>query len=193
VLAERPVWVAVGAFEEPLPEPAGVVIDPSTGLPVPFMDPITEPRSPFMDTLQVVVDSGADPVNLLVMRRTVMEEISQVSFLIGPLELDPARGHAVIQFVDELGNPLPDLRLIFPTPDNVGVAYDVGEIYGDSQLETSTRGTVVLLNVPAAPYPGVLTNVVVETSSTPVQQFRPVVRVATESVTVLTVELDVTP
>jgi hypothetical protein len=168
VLVDDAVWVAVGAFDDP-------------------------PSDPFMDTLQVANLSNAQPLSLVVVRRTVMEEIAQVSFLTNPLELDPGRGHAIVSFVDELGVPISGLRLVFPAPEDVGVAYDAGDIYADAQLETSTRGTVVLLNLPAARYPGVVTNVVAELASLPMQQFRANLRVAAGSVTVLTVELDLSP
>jgi hypothetical protein len=169
VLADDAVWVAVGAFDDP-------------------------PSDPFMDTLQLATTAAADPVSLVVVRRTVMEEIARVSFLLNPLELDPRRGHAIVTFVDELRVPISGLRLVFPAPEDVGVAYDAGDIYSDAQLETSTRGTVVLLNLPAAGYPGVVTNVVAELPLLlPDQQFRANLRVAAGSVTVLTVELDLSP
>jgi hypothetical protein len=165
VLSETAGWAAVGAFTEP-------------------------PTEPFMDTLQSVDTAAEEPVTLLVMRRSVMEEIAITSFFNAPLELDPNRGHALLTFVDELENPLPGVRLTFPSPNDVGVAYDTGDIYSDAEIETSVRGTVALLNLAAAEYPGSLTSIVAELPSLPDRQFRAGLRVAASSVTVLTVVLD---
>ena len=165
VLSETAGWAAVGAFTDP-------------------------PTEPFMDTLQGVDTAAGDAVTLLVMRRSVVEEIALTSFFTTPLELDPTRGHAILTFVDELGNPLPGVRLTFPSPADVGIAYDSGDIYSDAEIETSVRGTVVLLNLAAAAYPGSLSSVVAELTTLPDRQFRPGFRIAAASVTVLTVEID---
>jgi hypothetical protein len=37
-------------------------------------------------------------------------------------------------------------------------------VYSDQQTETSARGTLVLLNVPASPYPGAVTSVAIQVS-----------------------------
>ncbi|HKO93872.1 MAG TPA: hypothetical protein VJU61_22115, partial [Polyangiaceae bacterium] len=168
VLSETAGWAAVGAFTDP-------------------------PTEPFMDTLQGVDTAAEAPVTLLVMPRAVMDDIALTSFFTTPLELDPNRGHAILTFVDELGNPLPGVRLTFPSPDDVGIAYDAGDIYSDAEIETSVRGTVVLLNLAAATYPGSLSSVVAELPTLPDRQFRPGFRVAASSVTLLTVELDLSP
>jgi hypothetical protein len=165
VLSETTGWAAVGAFAEP-------------------------PAEPFMDTLQSVDTAAGEAVSLRVMRRSVMEEIALTSFFLTPLELDPNRGHALLTFVDDLGTPLSGVRLTFPSPDDVGVAYDTGDIYSDAEIETSVRGTVALVNLAAAAYPGSLTSIVAELSSQPDRQFRAGLRVAASSVTVLTVVLD---
>ena len=165
VVSETAGWAAVGAFTDP-------------------------PTEPFMDTLQGVDTAAGEAVSLLVMRRSVLEEVALTSFFTTPLELDPTRGHAILTFVDELGNPLPGVRLTFPSPEDVGIAYDSGQIYSDAEVETSVRGTVVLLNLAAAAYPGSLTSVVAELPTLPDRQFRPGFRVAAASVTLLTVEID---
>ena len=146
-----------------------------------------------MDTLQSVDSAAEKAVTLLVMRRSVMEEIALTSFFNAPLELDPNRGHALLTFVDDLGTPLSGVRLTFPSPDDVGVAYDTGDIYSDAEIQTSVRGTVALLNLAAATYPGSLTSIVAELRSQPDRQFRAGLRVAASSVTVLTVVLDLSP
>lgn len=152
----------------------------------------TDPGTPglFMDTLQIVDAASAQAVELSAMRRSVMDQIAVSSFLNEPIELDPARGHAIIRFVDEGGNPVPDLRVVFPTLDSADIAYDAGEIYSETLSETSTRGTVALFNLVAPEYPGGVANVVVEIASPTPRQFSPSVRVASAAVTVLTVELE---
>lgn len=162
------VWVAVGTFT----------------------DSTTET---FMDTLQVVDTTVEGAVELVIMRRSVLEELISSTFFDEPIELDPARGHVILRCVDELGNPIPGLSVVSPSAEVADVAYDAGDIYSDVMGETSTRGTVALMNLPAADYPGGLTTVVLELSSMPVVQFRPNVRVASDSVTVLTVALDLAP
>lgn len=148
---------------------------------------------PFLDTLQVVDSAAGQAVELLVMRRSVMEELTISSFLNEPVELDPARGHAFIRFVDEVGNPVPGLSLVFPTIESADIAYDAGDIYSDAASETSTRGTIALLNLVAPDYPGGVANLVIEIASPTVRQLSEVFRVARGSVTLHTVKLDLDP
>lgn len=162
------VWAAVGTFARP-------------------------PAPPFVDTIQLVDTSVAEPVELVVMRRSALETLALSSFFAEPVELDFDRGHAIIRFVDDEGAPVPGLSVVFPAPEDADIAYDAGEIYSDLSFETSTRGTIALINMAAAAYPGGPANLVVELASTPVVQFRPNVRLVSGAVTVLTVELDLEP
>lgn len=148
---------------------------------------------PFIDTLQIVDSAAGEAVELVAMRRSVMEELSISSFLNEPVELDLARGHALIRFVDADGEPVPGLSLVFPTSDSADIAFDTGDIYSDGVTETSTRGTIALLNLIAPAYPGGSSNVVVELAAPTVTQFSSTFRVASGAVTVFTVELDLTP
>ena len=156
VSANDVLWVAVGAFDDP-------------------------PSDVFMDTLQVVNSTEARFNDLLVMRRSVMEDIANVAFTSG--EIDPSRGHAIISFVDAQGNGVPGVRLRFPTPDDASIAYDTGDIYSDQFDETSSRGTVVLLNLAASPYPGGPTNVIADVGG---EDYNLDIRIARGSVTVVT-------
>jgi len=134
-----PLWVGIGAFDG---DDAGLLVD----------------------TLQPVAAQQTAPAGLLVMRRTVLEEIALVGFQNNPQELDPRRGCIILRVVTEQGAPVSQVRLLFPSPDDVAVAYDSGNVYSDQQTETSARGTLVLLNVPASPYPGTVTSVAIEVS-----------------------------
>lgn len=169
VPSDEALWVAVGTFTD------------------------TDVQ-PFMDTLQIVDSAAGEAVELVAMRRSVMEELSINSFLNEPVELELARGHALIQFIDEDGEPVPGLRLVFPTSDSADIAFDLGAIYNDGLTETSARGTIALVNLVAPAYPGGLSNVVVETGEAPtVQQFSSSFRVASGAVTMFTVELALAP
>jgi hypothetical protein len=149
------LWVAVGAFDEP-------------------------PSDVFMDTLQVVDSTQARFNDLLVMRRSVMDDIASVAFTSG--ELDPNRGHAIISFVDAQGNGVPGVRLRFPAPADANIAYDTGDIYSEQFDETSTRGTVVLLNLTAPAYPGGPTNVIADVGG---EDYTLDIRIASNSVTIV--------
>src|SRR5207253_2989956 len=121
------VWVGVGAFD-----------GSSAGF--------------YMDTLQAVDDTADSSVDLAVMQRTGMEDIVQ-TFTSAPT-LDPKRGHAIIELLDSGGIPIPDLTVTYPLAGGVTVGYDLGDISSDQIGRTAGRGTVVLLNVLATPYPG---------------------------------------
>ena len=155
------LWVGVGAFDES-----------STGL--------------FMDTLQPIDATRAENVQLLVMRRALMEQLAQ-TFMASP-ELDPARGHAIVSFIDGQERPVSGIRITFPDPAEVLVGYDAGDIYSDQVEETGTRGTVLLLNLPAAAYPGGLSGVVAENPSMQLINFD--LRVASGSVTLVTLQIE---
>jgi hypothetical protein len=144
--------------------------------------------APFIDTLQVVDSRRAELVDLFVLRRTVMQEMVQIGFLSTPTELDPERAHVVLNFVDAHDMPLSDVEVVFP--EEVSVAYDAGDTYSDQTLETSTRGTAVLVNLAAAPYPGGLTSIGVQLSSQP---FNIDLRIARGAVTLVKARLDLAP
>lgn len=129
VAATAPLWVAVGTFD------AGT-------------------QSPVMDTLQAVDATAAGFSELRVMRRGVMDQIASIAYMSTLLELDPGRGHIIMQFVDADGRSLEGVQVVSPVPPDGNVAYDAGPVYSDQQEQTSTRGTAVLANVPAATYPG---------------------------------------
>jgi hypothetical protein len=148
----------------------------------PFDDSLT---GTFMNTLQPVDASVASNLELLVARRSVMDQVAQ-TFMSNP-ELDPDAGHIIVRFVNESGIGVGGVSITFPEPEPVAIGYDAGDIYSDQTLETATRGTVVLLNLPAAAYPGGLTSVVAESSLEPIDlNFR----VASGSVTIATVQVD---
>jgi hypothetical protein len=169
VPSDDALWAAVGTFT-----------DPTNAL-------------AFMDTLQLVDSAAGQAVELSVMRRSVMEELATSSFLNEPVELDPTRGHALIRFVDEGGAPVTGVSVVFPTVESADIAYDAGDIYSDSLSETSSRGTIALLNLVAPDYPGGVANLVVEVASPTPRQLTELFRVASGSVTLVTVELDLTP
>jgi len=117
-------------------------------------------NSTFMDTLQVVDSTHATPVSLLVMRRPPFQELVSASFLANSVELDPARGHAILRFVNAQRQGITGVTLTTPDPATTSVAYDIADdIYSDQQTETSLKGTLVLLNLPANAYPGTATTI----------------------------------
>jgi hypothetical protein len=165
---------------------SGVSVAPSLWVGVGTFDGVAS--APFIDTLQVVDSSLADLVDLFVIRRTVMEEIAQIGFLSTPLELDPAGAHVILNFVDADEKPLSDVQVVFP--EDVSVAYDAGDVYSDQTLATSTRGTAVLLNLAAVPYPGAITSIGVTFSGKP---FSIELRLARAAVTLVKARLDSKP
>jgi hypothetical protein len=160
VRVEAALWVGVGAFDADL-----------TG--------------ELMDTLQPVDSSQAQPVELLVVQRTVMEQISQG--FVTP-ELDPDRAYAIITFLDAGGIGVPEIQVLFPAPEDVSAAYDAGDIYSDQPDATSTRGSAVLLNIPASAYPGGFTHVQAQAQS-PLRTLDFDIQVARGSVTLATVSV----
>ena len=147
------------------------------------------PGDVFMDTYQQANTAAQQPVELAVMQRTVMDQIAQGSFFDTPQELQDDRGHAIVQFIDELGNPVSGVSVTYPTEDDAGIAYDSGDLYSDLLTETSVRGTVVLINLSAAPYPGGSTSLVARAASLPDLAFRSDLRVTAGSVTLSTVRI----
>jgi hypothetical protein len=109
----------------------------------------------YVDTLQVVDSTAAVPVNLLVLRRDVFQQILADSFQLGAVELDPAAGNVIIRFVDSKRNGISGVTLLDPDPAQTSVVYDQGATYSDQTGATSDRGTMVLVNVPSRAYPGV--------------------------------------
>jgi hypothetical protein len=134
-----PLWVGIGAFDG-------------------------DESGPFLDTLQPVPAQQTAPAGLLVVRRTVLEDIAVDAF---QQELDPRRGSIILSVESEQGVPLPQVKLLFPSPNDVAVAYDAGDVYSDQATETSARGTLVLLNLPASPYPGTVTGVAIQVNGAP--------------------------
>lgn len=128
------LWVGVGAFEN-------------------------DPSSLFMDTLQLANGQRAQPVDLLVMRRPVFEQLVQAGFTSNPVELSPALGHVILRFLDGEQQGIPGVTLVTPAPADTSVTYDLGDTFSDLSTETAARGTMVLLNLPAAAYPGTATTV----------------------------------
>ena len=112
-------------------------------------------NSTFMDTLQVVDSTHVTPVSLLVMRRPPFQELVSASFLANSVELDPARGHAILRFVNAQRQGITGVTLTTPEPATTNVAYDIADdIYSDQQTATSLKGTLVLVNLQANAYPG---------------------------------------
>jgi hypothetical protein len=162
VQVAREVWVSVGASDSTL--------------------------FPFLETLQVVDSTLTAFVDLAVISRPVLEEIAQSAFLGSPLELDPAAAHVVINFVTPEGISMPAVRISFP--EDANVAYDAGDVYSDLVLETSTRGTAILLNLPSVAYPGSATTL---TASVADQLFDIDLRIALGAVTLVKARLDLQP
>jgi hypothetical protein len=104
------------------------------------------------------------------------------------LELDPAAAHVVINFVTPEGISMPAVRVSFP--EDANVAYDAGDVYSDLVLETSTRGTAILLNLPSVAYPGSATTL---TASVADQQFDIDLRIAVGAVTLVKARLELQP
>jgi hypothetical protein len=123
-----PLWVGVGPFSN-------------------------DPDALFVDTLQVVDTPLELPVQLLVMRRSALDEIL-AGFMLNDTGFDSARGHVILRFVDDLRQGVSGVSLVSPDPMTTSVAYDAGDTYSDQAMETDLRGTMVLLNLPSVAYPG---------------------------------------
>ena len=123
--------------------------------------------STFMDTLQVVDSTHATSVSLLVMRRPPFQELVSSSFLANSVELDSARGHAILRFVNAQRQGITGVTLTTPAPATTNVAYDIADdIYSDQQTETSLKGTLVLVNLQANAYPGTATTITTQVRGT---------------------------
>jgi len=157
VLVDEVVWVGVGVFEDP-------------------------PEEPYIDTLQAVNSSRSASANLFIMRRDVLSDVAANAFINNPLELDPDGAHAVVRFVTSNGIPIDGVAVTYPSPGDVAVAYDAGDTYSDALDQTSTRGTALLLNLTAPPYPGRTETLVAVIDG---RQFSAEVQLAQSAVTVL--------
>jgi hypothetical protein len=161
-----PVWVAAGAFADP-------------------------PVQPFIDTLQAVDSERENVVELRVLRRDLLRDLTAAAFLMNPIEFDSAAAHAVLRFVRQDRTPLEGVQITFPAPSLADIAYDTGETYGDGTDDvtdaTSTRGMAVLLNMSAAPYPGSVTSIVADVDGL---QVSTEIQIAAGAVTVATVVID---
>jgi hypothetical protein len=158
VSAADPLWVGVGLF---------------TG----------EQASPFVDTLQPISTPLSLPVQLLVMRRSALQEIVGNGFLVNATELDSTRGHVILRFIDDQRQGISGATLVSPNPTTTSVAYDAGESYSDQRTETDLRGTMVLLNLASGAYPGTASTIAVRALGT---QYNLDVRIATGAVTIVT-------
>jgi hypothetical protein len=118
-----------------------------------------DPASLFMDTLQLANAQRGLPVDLLVMRRPVFDQIVQAAFTSNPVELSPDQGHVILRFQDPNRRGISGISLVNPAPEATSVAYDLGDTFSDLVTETAARGTMVLINLPATAYPGTATTV----------------------------------
>jgi hypothetical protein len=157
-----PLWVGVGSFD-----------DDVTGL--------------FMDTVQAVDGTQDGFVDLRVMRRNVMTELTQQSFLGTLAELSDQAGHAIIGFEDADGRPIAGIQVRLPGNGEASLAFDAGDIYSDLTGETSTRGAVAIVNVSAPAYPGTIVPVTADVGGTELDLN---VRIARGSVTVIDVVVE---
>jgi hypothetical protein len=137
-----------------------------------------------MDTLQAADTTQSRVVDLFVVRRDLMLELVRTGFLTtGPVELVPDRAAIVVRFVDERDVPAAGVRITIPDPIQFSTAYDAGDIYSDSQDATSARGMAIVLNLPAASYPGSATSIVADLNG---EQFTTNLLIAQGAVTVVT-------
>jgi hypothetical protein len=140
------------------------------------------PSGPYVDTLQLVDSAVAGAVQLVVMQRTALEQIPQS---LVSTDLDPARAHALVTFLDAQGRALSGVAITFPAPDDVTIGYDTGAIYSDQTEQTSARGTVALLNLAAPAYPGGATHI---SAASPTHSFDLDLQVARGSITIASVQ-----
>lgn len=157
IAASEVTWVGAGNFRSP-------------------------PAEPYMDTLQAVDATTGDFVNLLVARRDAVGEAVSVAFMSDGVELDPALAQVAVRFIRENGVPLEGVRITFPTPEQVPTAYDAGAIFSSALEQTSDRGMALLVNMPAAPYPGIGTSIVAELDG---QQLTAQLQIAAGTLTVV--------
>lgn len=153
----RPLWVGVGPFS-------------------------ADPGSPFVDTLQAVDSPLELPVQLLVLRRTALDEILS-GFLVNDTGFDATRGHVILRFVDDLRQGVSGVSLVSPDPATTSVAYDAGDTYSDQATETESRGAMVLLNLASVPYPGATLTLGVRVRGEP---HTVAARIATGAITLVT-------
>lgn len=158
VSSVRPLWVAIGVVG-------------------------SEATSQYIDTLQPVRTAPGQPVQLRVVQRSVVNDIASQSFQSNPTTPDPERAHAILNVIDGDGDPLQGASL---TNSGLSVAYDAGVIYSDILAATSDRGSLVILNVEADPYPGELTTMVFRADG---EEFEFQIYLARGSVTLATLEL----
>lgn len=118
-----------------------------------------DPSSIFVDTLQRVNGQASAPLELLVMRRPVLDQMVETGFLSNPLELSPTGGHVILRFLDGDRQGIAGVTLLSPAPEDTNVAYDVGDTFSDQTTETAARGTMVLVNLSTIAYPGTATTV----------------------------------
>lgn len=157
VLGSSVTWVGTGNYETPASEP-------------------------YMQTLQAVDATKDEFVNLLVARRQVVRDSVTVAFMGEGIEFDPTLAHLAVRFVRSNGVALPDVHISVPPATQVPTAYDAGDIFTSAIDATSERGMALLVNMPAAPYPGITTSVVAELDD---QQFSAQVQIVSGALTVV--------
>jgi hypothetical protein len=137
ILASEVTWVGAGNFRNP-------------------------PIEPYMDTLQAVDATSGQFVNLAVARRDAVRDAVSIAFMGDSLDFDAGLAHLSLRFVRPNGVPIAGVQILVPPPEQVPTAYDAGDIFTSALEETSERGMALLVNMPAAPYPGVITTIVAE-------------------------------
>jgi hypothetical protein len=137
ILASPVTWVGAGNFRNP-------------------------PIEPYMDTLQAVDATSGQFVNLAVARRDAVRDAVSIAFMGDSLDFDPGLAHLALRFVRSNGVPIAGVHISVPSPEQVPTAYDAGDAFTSALEATSERGMALLVNMPAAAYPGVITTVVAE-------------------------------
>jgi hypothetical protein len=121
------------------------------------VSPLVSSEQQLMHTLQRVDTTSTGLLTLYVADRLSMEAIAAEGSLLTPIELEDTKGHALIYFVDAEGDPVDQVTLLETAATSEAViAYGGGDVFSDALPDTEVAGSVMLLNVNAAAFPGAL-------------------------------------
>lgn len=133
-----------------------------------------------LGTLQYLPEQSSPKVLNIVDVDALLDLRDQLST---PIELDPSQGHAILSFTR---NGVPALGVWVEVGLASLAAYDLGTSFSDVLDGTGERGMATLLNLPAVPFPGGSTELVVHDGD---ETTRVEVELAQQSVTLMTIPL----
>jgi hypothetical protein len=144
---------------------------------------LATPKSPAADdalpALDAVRTNVTDPagvvtLSLYLVHTTSIDHVFELASVV-PVTRDPAKGQLVVRFAaksDTSGAALAGLTITAPSAENV--LYGASNGFSDLATETDITGTIVLANVPSAPFPGALVTLQITGAKTTGVQVRAV-------------------